>query len=222
VKGQDSCALESTEVQPLAVALIERSVNPSRRASSLGKSEKPRSWVADGVHTSPPWATQLPSSLDALWTRFGNLPPPNRPSEFQSEGASESSKRPKFCSQNGRVMDTADRSRRVATAAARDAAGKARALAEGLEALVRALDQLAVELPLSGSPVSGERQPPGREGELWNVAEVARYLKTSRSWVYQATASGRLPSVRVGHLPRFDPAKIWAWATSNASGSVST
>jgi excisionase family DNA binding protein len=111
-------------------------------------------------------------------------------------------------------MDTVDRSRRVAIAAARDAAGKARALAEGLEALARALDTMVVELPQMGSPDARVEGPLAREGELWTTAEVARYLKTSRSWVYQATASGRLPSVRVGHLRRFDPEKIRAWATA--------
>ena len=126
-----------------------------------------------------------------------------------------------FEADKGRVMDTVDRSQRVAMAAARDAAGKARALAEGLEALVRALDALVVELPQAGSVVSGDRPPLAREGELWNVSEVARFLKTSKSWVYQATASGRLPSVRVGHLRRFDPAKIRAWATATTSRSAS-
>jgi excisionase family DNA binding protein len=117
-------------------------------------------------------------------------------------------------------MDTVDRSRRAAIGAARDAAGKARALAEGLEALARALDTMVVELPHAGSPGAGVKEPPKREGDLWTTAEVARYLKTSRSWVYQATASGRLPSLRVGHLRRFDPAKIRSWANASASGSV--
>ena len=52
-------------------------------------------------------------------------------------------------------MDTVDRSRRAAVAAARDAAGRARMLAEGLEALARALDTMAVELPHEGSPEAG-------------------------------------------------------------------
>ena len=111
-------------------------------------------------------------------------------------------------------MDTLDRSRRAAIAAVRDAAERARALAEGLEALARALDTMAVDLPHAGSAASGGGPPLVREGELWTVAEVARYLKTSRSWVYQATAPGKLPSMRVGHLRRFDPEKIRAWATA--------
>lgn len=119
-------------------------------------------------------------------------------------------------------MDTLDRSRRVAIAAARDAAARARALAEGLEGLVRALDMLVVEMPDSLSHAEGAGQPPVGDGELWTASEVARYLKTSRSWVYQATASGRLPSIRVGHLRRFDPLKIRAWASTAASRTAST
>ena len=88
--------------------------------------------------------------------------------------------------------------------------------------LARTLDTMAVELPPAGAPEARAGEPLEREGELWTTVEVARYLKTSRSWVYQATASGWLPSVRVGHLRRFDPAKIRAWASVNASGSVST
>jgi len=119
-------------------------------------------------------------------------------------------------------MDTLDRSRRAAIAAARDAAGRARTLAEGLEALARALDTMAVEMPPAGSRDVGVGEPVARDGELWTTVEVARYLKTSKSWVYQATASGRLPSVRVGHLRRFDPGKIRAWTNTDASGPVPT
>jgi excisionase family DNA binding protein len=87
-------------------------------------------------------------------------------------------------------------------------------LAEGLEALARALETMAVELPPAGWPNAGVGEPLAKEGELWTTVEVARYLKTSRSWVYQSVASGRLPSLRVGHLRRFDPEKIRAWATA--------
>jgi excisionase family DNA binding protein len=109
-------------------------------------------------------------------------------------------------------MDTVDRSRRAAVAAARDAAGKARALAEGLEALARALDMMAVELPAAGSPDAGVGEPRAREGELWTTVEVARYLKTSRSWVYQSVAAGRLPHVRIGALLRFEANAIRSWS----------
>ena len=222
MKCQDPWLLESTGVQPSAIAFVGLRGLSGRRASPLGILENTRSWVVEAVHASLRRATQLHVSLDAFWTRFGNLPPPNRPSEFPSEGPSEPCKPPKFSSKDGRVMDTVDRSRRAAIAAARDAAGRARALAEGLEALARALDTMVVELPRRGESDAGLGEPLAREGELWTTVEVARYLKTSRSWVYQATASGRLPSVRVGHLRRFDPVKIRAWAAVSESGSVST
>lgn len=63
-------------------------------------------------------------------------------------------------------------------------------LAEGLEALARALETMAVEVPQVGAHCAARGDPLAREGELWTAADVARYLKTSRSWVYQATASG--------------------------------
>ena len=112
----------------------------------------------------------------------------------------------------GGIMDTLDRSRRAAISAARDAARRARDLAEGLEALARALDMMAVELPAAGSPDAGVGEPRAREGELWTTVEVARYLKTSRSWVYQSVAAGRLPHVRIGALLRFEANAIRSWS----------
>jgi len=49
-------------------------------------------------------------------------------------------------------------------------------------------------------------------GSLWTVAEVAAYLRVSRSWVYHRTAAGLLPCLRVGALVRFDPEKIRTYA----------
>ncbi|MES1206011.1 MAG: helix-turn-helix domain-containing protein [Pseudomonadota bacterium] len=48
--------------------------------------------------------------------------------------------------------------------------------------------------------------------ELWDANGVARYLKVSRSWVYQKTEEGTLPCLRVGGLIRFDPAAVRAFA----------
>lgn len=47
---------------------------------------------------------------------------------------------------------------------------------------------------------------------LWTVADVAGYLKASRSWVYQKAEAGLLPSMRIGGLLRFDPEAVRAWA----------
>jgi len=46
---------------------------------------------------------------------------------------------------------------------------------------------------------------------LWDAHDVARYLKVSRSWVYQKAEADLLPSLRVGGLLRFDPATVRAW-----------
>lgn len=40
---------------------------------------------------------------------------------------------------------------------------------------------------------------------LWDARDVARYLRASRSWVYHNAEAGRLPSIRIGGLLRFDP-----------------
>ena len=42
------------------------------------------------------------------------------------------------------------------------------------------------------------------EQTLWDVRDVARFLKASVSWVYKAAERGELPCVRIGGLLRFD------------------
>ena len=49
-------------------------------------------------------------------------------------------------------------------------------------------------------------------GSLWTVADVATYLRVSRSWVYPRSAAGLLPCLRVGALLRFEPDAIRAYA----------
>jgi excisionase family DNA binding protein len=51
-----------------------------------------------------------------------------------------------------------------------------------------------------------------QDSPLWDANDVARYLKVSRSWVYQRAESGQLPSLRVGGLVRFDPEVVHAFA----------
>jgi excisionase family DNA binding protein len=48
--------------------------------------------------------------------------------------------------------------------------------------------------------------------ELWDANDTARYLKVSRSWVYQRAESGELPCLHVGGLIRFDPVTVRAFA----------
>jgi excisionase family DNA binding protein len=54
--------------------------------------------------------------------------------------------------------------------------------------------------------------PAEQAGELWDANDAARYLKVSRSWVYQRAEAGVLPCLRVGGLLRFDPATVRAFA----------
>jgi len=53
--------------------------------------------------------------------------------------------------------------------------------------------------------------PPSTTG-LWNVADVAREWKCSKSFVYKLAESGQLPSVRLGALLRFSPEVVRAFA----------
>ncbi len=53
-------------------------------------------------------------------------------------------------------------------------------------------------------------------GSLWTVAEVAAYLRVSRSWVYHRAAAGLLPCLRIGALLRFEPDAIRAYAQGEA------
>ena len=55
---------------------------------------------------------------------------------------------------------------------------------------------------------------------LWTSNDVARYLKASRSWVYQQAAAGTLPSLRIGGLLRFDPATIRAFGRDASSATT--
>jgi excisionase family DNA binding protein len=59
---------------------------------------------------------------------------------------------------------------------------------------------------------------PSRQDEgLWDARDVARYLKVSRSWVYQHAEDGTLPSVRIHGLRRFVPEQIRAFARGEAT-----
>jgi excisionase family DNA binding protein len=71
-------------------------------------------------------------------------------------------------------------------------------------------------IPASISPIRKPRlrqAPVPRDAgaePLWTVAEVAPFLKVSRSFVYQACAAKTMPHVRVGAALRFDPVTLRA------------
>ena len=56
--------------------------------------------------------------------------------------------------------------------------------------------------------------------DLWDARDVARYLKASRSWVYQRAEAGLLPSLRIGGLLRFEPETVRAWARGASVGAA--
>jgi excisionase family DNA binding protein len=51
---------------------------------------------------------------------------------------------------------------------------------------------------------------------LWDAQDVARYLKVSRSWVYQRAEAGLLTCIRVGGLLRFRPDSVRQIANEGA------
>jgi excisionase family DNA binding protein len=55
---------------------------------------------------------------------------------------------------------------------------------------------------------------------LWTATDVARFLRLSRSWVYQASAAGTLPCVRIGAALRFHRAAIEAWLHGERAGKA--
>jgi excisionase family DNA binding protein len=54
---------------------------------------------------------------------------------------------------------------------------------------------------------------------LWDARDVARYLKVSRSWVYQKAEAGLLPHLKVGGLVRFVPERIGEFALRSSNDS---
>ncbi|NVJ15324.1 helix-turn-helix domain-containing protein [Myxococcus sp. AM010] len=58
------------------------------------------------------------------------------------------------------------------------------------------------------SPVGSNEE---QDAALWDANDVARFLKTSRSWVYQRAQAGELPCLKIGGLLRFEPAAIRAF-----------
>ncbi len=58
---------------------------------------------------------------------------------------------------------------------------------------------------------------------LWTVAQTAKYLQVSTSWVYRAVERGELPHLKLGGLVRFVPRDIRAHAeglATTASGGA--
>jgi excisionase family DNA binding protein len=58
----------------------------------------------------------------------------------------------------------------------------------------------------------------GSPEALWNAAQTATYLNTTKPAVYELARTGRLPAVHLGlRRVRFLPAEVKAWAERGGS-----
>lgn len=57
----------------------------------------------------------------------------------------------------------------------------------------------------------------GSTVSLWDVPQVATYLKVSESWVYKLVAAKGIPFQRMGRLVRFRQEQIDSWLASRGS-----
>ena len=72
-------------------------------------------------------------------------------------------------------------------------------------------------LAVSASP---EHDRDGALDEMLTVAEVATWLKVSRSWIYERTRArgpDRLPHMKLGKYLRFDPRRIREYVSHRAA-----
>lgn len=53
------------------------------------------------------------------------------------------------------------------------------------------------------------------ESRLWTVDDVCRFLGVSRRWVHERTRLRTIPCFRWGHLLRFSPQEVAAWAAKH-------
>jgi excisionase family DNA binding protein len=55
---------------------------------------------------------------------------------------------------------------------------------------------------------------------LLTAAEVAAMLGVPKSWVYEQSRQGRIPTVALGHYRRFRPEAIAAWVDQLEAASA--
>lgn len=59
------------------------------------------------------------------------------------------------------------------------------------------------------------------EDVLWTAGDVSRFLRCSKSWVYEEAAAGRLPCVRVGeHTVRFERDAVRKYVEAGRKGGA--
>lgn len=55
---------------------------------------------------------------------------------------------------------------------------------------------------------------------LWDVKDVAKFLKRSERWVFGRLSEGSIPHVRLGTAPRFIPSKIRSWVEDGCPSTI--
>jgi hypothetical protein len=159
-------------------------------------------WRANDDHVTPLQSTQLSDVYVKIPSKSCEAPEDSM--HESTEHLGRRSQRESTQSPSGRSF--MDRTQKVLQAAARDAAARARLLAEALDALADATDCLP-EVSRETTSVVHDGVASGSD-QLWTVADVANFIAASESWVRHAAAAGRLPATRIGGLLRFQPDQI--------------
>ena len=102
----------------------------------------------------------------------------------------------------------------------------------GLTTMLLALEQILTEvrglrsdlaerrIDGRGAQVLGAAENDDQPEGLLTAAEAAKLLAMSPSWVYQRSAAGDLPCVRVGAALRFDREQLRAYARGERRGAI--
>ena len=84
----------------------------------------------------------------------------------------------------------------------------------GFAAVTSLLREVVLRLERIENAIDRQRAAPSHDDsheQLWTVAEVAEFLGRSKRSVYQLSAEGSLPAIRLGGHLRFDPSSIRGW-----------
>ena len=82
----------------------------------------------------------------------------------------------------------------------------------GFATLALLVERLIAEVQALGTRLEARAMPaPAKATEpegLWDAEDLAAFLACSKSWVYDSEAAGKLPSLHIGGMLRFEPDAI--------------
>ena len=73
------------------------------------------------------------------------------------------------------------------------------------------LESVPIERLSALGPAAGTPTRPHFPGALLTAGEVAELLGVPKSWVYEQSRAGRIPTVTLGRYRRYRPEAIHAW-----------